>query len=294
MHVSSSVVRWGGYVFDVAIRIWLRCFGRRIDPARDAWIGGATGTSERIGPEVYDDVARQMGLQRVDRPSGLMADFETLRGPNFDPDAVHADIRDFYENTSAYTLDAWASWSRTFRPLARILVGLISRRVDQLNLPVRPLDTAPGMRSDVIPLVDAEGTQRAAGWLRRLVADGTVVYAGIYEIVEPPRGGGPCVKTVFPLPRGNVIAVLRPEAVGDGSFRLVSKGSAFGEPGMHRSLVVGDRRRRIRYIRAMHESIHVFVDEGGQLRTDHRFMFFGHVMLHIHYRITAKDRVISR
>ncbi len=217
-----------------------------------------------------------------------MADFNSLKGLSFDPQMVRDEVREFYERTSDFTLDAWASWSRTFRPLARILVGLVSRRVDQLNLPVSPLDTAAGMRSDVIPLVDANGDMQAAGWLRRLAADGTVVYAGVYQDMQPPGHDSPCVKTVFPLPRGNVIAVLRPEAGADGSLRLASKGRRFGDPGMYRSLVSGDGTRRIRYIRAMHECIHVYVDDAGTLRTDHDFRFFRHVMLRIHYRITPK------
>jgi hypothetical protein len=187
------MTRIGGAIFDALIRIWLRMFGRRVDVTTHRWIGGAVGAGTRIGPEVYDDVARQMALHREMRePAGLMRSFDALAGPGFDPSLVRHEVRDFYERTSEYEIDAWASWSRTFRPLAKILVGLISRRVDQLNLPVGAFDTAAGIQSEVIPLVDPDsGELRAAGWLRRVQSSGAVIYAGIYELIElGSRGQG--------------------------------------------------------------------------------------------------------
>jgi len=288
----QGFTRVGGVIFDAAIRLWLRLLGKRVDIASMPWIAGATGIAPAIGPDVYSGVARQMGLELRPGAAGLMPSFESLRGPSFDPDRVDPTVADFYERTSAWKLDAWAEWSRTFRPLAGILVGLISRRVDQLNLPLRAMDTAAGVHSDVLPLFDPSGEQRASGWLRRLKENDRVIYAGIYQIIEIPGFDGPVVKVVFPLPRGNVAAILRPEARDDGSFALVSDGRRFGEPGMYRSLVVGHegRKRRVRYIRAMHEEIHVYVDDEGVLRTTHNFSFFKHRMLRIHYRMVAPDR----
>jgi hypothetical protein len=62
---------------------------------------------------------------------------------------------------------------------------------------------------------------------------------------------------------------------------------------MYRTLIVEGGDRKVRYIRAMHESIHVYVDEAGELRTDHEFFFWGHTMLHIHYRIRPKLRAAN-
>ena len=51
--------------------------------------------------------------------------------------------------------------------------------------------------------------------------------------VRTPRATGPCVKTVFPLPNGNAIVILRPEAQADGSLVLLSDGHRFGDPGFY-------------------------------------------------------------
>jgi hypothetical protein len=41
-------------------------------------------------------------------------------------------------------------------------------------------------------------------------------------------------------------------------------------------------------IRALKESIHVYVDEQGMLRTAHVFRFWSLEMLRLHYKIAAK------
>ena len=46
---------------------------------------------------------------------------------------------------------------------------------------------------------------------------GRIVYVGSYSVTKLPGSDSPCVKTVFPLPNGNAIVVLRPYAQPDGS-----------------------------------------------------------------------------
>jgi hypothetical protein len=85
-----------------------------------------------------------------------------------------------------------------FRPLAWLLVSLVSRRIEQLNLPVSPLDTSRGMSSDVIQLLDkTNGEILYTCWLRKVIASGDVVYAGFYSICKPSNYAGQCVKVVI-------------------------------------------------------------------------------------------------
>src|SRR6202035_6188048 len=114
-------------------------------------------------------VAQAEGLLiRTPSNAGLLEHFNLLRGPNFDPDAVHPDIRHFYEHAAEYQLDVWSEVSLTGRFFLWLLVEFISRRMDQLNFPISSLEVAKGMSSEVIQLQELESRRVVAtGWLRR-------------------------------------------------------------------------------------------------------------------------------
>jgi hypothetical protein len=291
MNGLSAII---GHGIEWGIRGWVACLGRRLPLAEPEWLNGPVGTPGRIGPDFYEGYVREAGLEaRVNAPdTGLLPDFGALAGPAFDPARVHPRVREFYERTVDFKLEAWSQWSPLAYPFACVLMETVSRRIEQLNLPVGPLETSRGMTSDVIQLVDpATGTPRHALWLRRIVATGDVVYAGFYGVATPPLASGPCVKVVFPLPHGSATVILWPEARADGSLVLHSAGKGFGDAGFYRVLQTGKSVRRVRLIRAMKETIHVYVDPEGTLRTDHTFRFFRYTMLRLHYKITPKEGV---
>jgi WD40 repeat protein len=118
------------------------------------------------------------------------------------------------------------------RALLRALPRFVSRRMDQLNFPVSSLELASGMSSSVLPMVEVTSGRRAyTGWLRRLSLSGLVLHTGLYSVERPTAFPDPCVKVSFPLPYGSATVFLRLESQPDGSFKLVSSGSGFGEPG---------------------------------------------------------------
>lgn len=269
-------------------RTWVRAFGKKVTGDEAQWLDGPTGSVDRIGANFYQNLSHDSGLSlRINEPnSGLMKDFQKLAGPSFDPQLIDQRVRDFYERTSNYRLDVWSHWSLLFRPLGWLLVSLVSRRIEQLNLPISPLDTSRGMSSDVIQLLDKQSNEIVyTCWLRKVIATGDVVYAGFYSICQPPNYPGPCVKVVFPLPQGNTTVVLKAIAYPDGSLELSSAGFRFGDPGYYRVLGLDAGTRKIRLIRALKESIRVYVDEQGTLRTDHVFRFWSLEMLRLHYKI---------
>jgi hypothetical protein len=141
------------------------------------------------------------------------------------------------------------------------------------------------MTSDVLPMVDAHGKRVYTGWLRRLAAADRVIYTGLYSVGRPGGFPDPCVKVSFPLPLGSSTVFLRPEAQPDGSFKLISSGSRFGEPGFYRMVKAGPDHWRVRYIRTLRETFHVFVDPRGVLRTDHVVRFLGLTPLRLHYKL---------
>jgi len=62
----------------------------------------------RIGTGIYERIAREENLEiKVPPGAGLIPNFNALRGPGFDPDAIHPAIRHFYEHAAAYRLEVW-------------------------------------------------------------------------------------------------------------------------------------------------------------------------------------------
>jgi hypothetical protein len=288
---ANGPALWIGLTLEALIHSYVCLTGRRCVPAEQIWLSGPVGKPGRGGIGYYEDYAEGAGLSIVadDPTAGLLPSFERLRGPSFDPAAVDPRVIAFYEHTASYSLEAWSHWSWPFGAFAWILIAFVSRRMDQMNLPLSPLDTSQGMTSEVLKLVGPDGQAvPLAGWFRRMRGSGRAIYAGFYTVATPPAGEGPCVKVVFPVPRGSATVLLRPEAQPDGSLKLISQGKRFGHPGFYRLVETGANKLAVRHIPAMHEVIHVYVNDSGEMRTDHLFSFFNVPMLRLHYKISER------
>lgn len=269
------------------IHLWVRLTGRLVRKSDASWLAGPLGGRERIGTGIYERVAQAEGLLiRTPPNAGLLENFNVLRGPNFNPDSVHPDIRHFYEHAGEYQLDVWSEVSLTGRFFLWLLVEFISRRMDQLNFPISSLEVAKGMTSEVVQLVEpATGRIVNTGWLRRLKSSGRVIYAGLYSPTQLPDEAGPSVKVTFPC-RGSANVYLNPVAHPDGSFGLLSSGSAFGRTGFYRMIDGGPDHYIVRHVRSLRELFHVYVDAEGLLRTDHTVFFLGLSIIRLHYKMT--------
>jgi hypothetical protein len=281
-----------GRLAEKSIRLWVRLTGKRVARASAPWLDCPMGPLGRIGEDIYTHLARQHGLHfEPAADAGLLPAFAALAGPHFDPEKVHPRIRDFYEHTGSYRLEAWSEAGLAGRFFLWLLVTFVSRRMDQLNFPVSSLELAGGMSSEVLPLVDATGRHLYTGWLRRLSGARRIIYAGLYSSERPPGYEGPCVKVSFPLPLGSATVFLKPEAEPDGSFRLISSGGGFGQPGFYRMVEVSAEHWKVRYIRTLREFFHVYVDEAGTLRTEHTVRFLGVTVLRLLYKM---ERIADR
>ncbi|WP_116108907.1 hypothetical protein [Lewinella sp. IMCC34191] len=188
------------------------------------------------------------------------------------------DITQFWVRTTGRRIDpvrdAW------------LLNRIFSRRLQQLNLPLNPLDTAMGLRSRVIKLRDpVSRTVRYTIWYRIIKRSGDVIYSGVYTACAHPRYDHPLLKVIFPLPNGSASVVMDRVIEADGSLLLRSDGRYFGANGFY--FTVTDRRGRwwARFVRAMHEWIRVYEDDEGVLRADHHLRFFGFRLLELHYKM---------
>lgn len=268
------------------IRCLIWVFGRVVNESSATWLSGPTG-EDYIGDRPYEDVAAREGLELVRRSStgGLLPDMGVLDGPGFQADRLRPEVRHFYEHTAAYRMDVW---SDTFFPGKIglwLLVSTISRKVNQLNFPLHALATAKGIDSEIVLLKSRDGEVRYVGWYRRLLEKSRTIYTGFYMTERVPHGNTPCVKVVFPMPRGNATVVLRPSGDEQGHLRLTSDGECFGDAGFYRVHVLGNERLRVWRVSTLREEFRVYLDREKVLRCDHAVRFLGFPVLHLHYRI---------
>ncbi len=226
----GGIYSFFGLVLQLCIEWLVRLTGRRVRKEAAPWLNCVIGKPGLIGTRVYQRLAEEEGLElSTPAGAGLIPDFNALRGLSFNPDAIHPRIRHFYEHAASYHLEVWSEVYFAGKFVLWLLVEFISRRIDQLNFPLSPLEVAKGMTSEIVELREP-GTRRLAytGWLRRFKSNGKVIYAGLYSTTCVPGEANPCVKVTFPC-YGSSNVYLRPCAHEDGSFGLVSTGRGVWE-----------------------------------------------------------------
>jgi hypothetical protein len=286
-----------GYLSDWVTQQWVRTTGRRIRLDDHPWLSGPAGNPRGIGKDFFPQYAEKHDLDIVQTgPRGLLLDFRSLTGDSTDPDTVAPVVRDFYERTSVYEIDVWSEWHGLFKPFGSALAIIFSKRLQQLNIPLSPLDSSRGMSSAVLQMWDRRSGQLAlTAWVRELHATRNVIYAGSYSVCRVPGYPSPCVKVVFPLPNGNAIVLMKPASHADGSFSLTSSGKGFGDPGFYFTVARADGTVCVRYVRAMKEKITVYPAEHDTARADHVLWLWGKQFFRLHYRMRlARDTTLSR
>jgi hypothetical protein len=253
---------------------------------------GPYGNVDVIADKYVERLAAEENLQiqRHRRGAGLIESADEFFLNGDDRARLRSEVADFYQRTADHDLEVWSEWNPIFCPFAKLLQVLYSNRLQQLNLPLRPLDTSRGIGSEILQLrCNRTGCVRYTVWYRVLKSTQQVIYSGVYCTCRLPDGR-PCVKVVFPLPRGNA-TVMMSIRVGDrGNLELTSGGQRFGDPGFYFLLVDKKQRHWAQYIRSFRERITVFVDDEGVLRADHLLTLWGWRVLQLHYKMTPVER----
>ena len=169
MQLLRRFVAFVGAWFIYAL-VWM--FGRTRRWTDMPWLEGPLG-GPVIGDAPYREAAHREGLtvERRAADGGLIPSFEQLAHDGFDPARAHPLVREFYEHTTRFAFDVW---SKTYFPTKIglwLLVTTISRQVNQLNFPLSPLETALGMKSEIILMRRPDGSVKYTGWFRTLAAD---------------------------------------------------------------------------------------------------------------------------
>lgn len=279
----TPLVGWG--TLDATTRTFWRAIGRPVDLAGEhEWLDAPVSGRVPVEDTWLEEAGRRAGggVRSGLAEAGLVPDFAVLDAPGFAATDLDPMVRDFYEVTSRWRMDAWSQWSTPFQAGGALLSRFYGRRLQQLALPVRPLEVSRGIDSAVVPVVDQNGTQVWAGWVRRLRSSGDHLFSGAYRTVDLP-GQGPVVHVAFPLEQGNVQVFLRPSARFDGALVLDSPPGPFGAPGAYVVVRSGGGHHAARV--PIHERFVVFRDD-EELRTDHHLWLGRALVVRLHYRMS--------
>lgn len=271
-------------ILSFLINLWVSWTGRKQNINDIPWLKGPYGKGRYIGGDFYKEFAKENGLSvSMDVQDGLLSNFLlAVNEQDANKGRLQEAVRHFYEHTAQYTLDVWSEWYHPVKYFAHILINTVSSGIDQLNIPLKSLETSKGMSNEVIVLRDPEGRQVLTCWLRRAILTQKVTYAGFYSVIN--IGDNPFVRVIFPLPKGSATVLLRVEVQSDGSVKLISDGKRPGGAGYYRVKVMNDTTVRFKFI-PLKEMIHVYTDDKGILRTDHIFWFWKMKFLQLHYKI---------
>ena len=283
---ENGSVHERGFLVDRATQAWVRATGRTVQLNEHPWLDGPIGNPMLIGEEWLPREARRLDADLYDG-GGLLESFDLLAGNAFDPSRLSPAIVDFYERTTEWRLDAWSQWCPAALPAGWMLSLVFSQRLQQLALPLRPLDVAQGMDSRVVSLRRADGVQLGAAWLRTLRSTGQVMYSGWYGPAQLPTATSASIRVMFPLPNGSVTVFLRPSVDQTGALVLTSPISRFGDDGAYLVVAGSGDTVAVRRI-PLAEEFRVYVDDEGTLRTDHFLNLWSVPVLRFHYRLERK------
>ena len=118
----AGVPRAGTAALDLATRLFWKAAGRPVDlAAAQRWLAAPTSSSSRVGDGWLAPAAAELGgaVDEDAEHAGLLPDLSQLDGPGFAAADLRPEIRDFYEHTSDWRMEAWTQWSAPFKPDSR-------------------------------------------------------------------------------------------------------------------------------------------------------------------------------
>jgi hypothetical protein len=241
-----------------------------------------------VGTGYVRDLAATLGGRYVpDAPDvGILASLDELAGPDFEPAAVDARVREFYEHTTRFRLDIVPRWRLWVRPGYLLYRTVVARPLGQANVPMNQRETQRGIRSriDTISLPD-EDIVGVRGWIRSFADTDEPIYVGIYTTYRHEGRG--YVSVGFPVPQGSFTATLEPRNRPGGGLVLTSR-SDLGHPGHYLAYVDPTTRElTVLEVHGFAEELYVHVED-GRLQAEHAFWVFGMPFLVLDYRMHRK------
>lgn len=245
---------------------WVILSGKKIDATEQKWLLGPFGELNGIGSKFIKQLAdkEQLIIDTQNTKKGLIQSIHQLHLSQKELNALSPNVIDFYENTANYDLQLKVKWNPFFKIFGRLLRVIFSKRIQQLNIPIRSIGDAEALTSDIIQLVDPKTNEvKRTVWFRAFQSSGEVVYSGVYETCILPSGKS-CIKAVFPLPNGNATVILSPTVGQNGELILESSGKRIGDSGFY--FLLNDTKGQLwtKFIRSFKDTL-VVRSEGNRV-----------------------------
>lgn len=278
-----------GYLQDWITQIWVKATGKKFIEKEVDWLLSPIGKPDKIADSYLDELIKTNGyvLRKNVAGFGLMETFDSLHLSDGENQRLNERIRHFYEHTYDYHFEFWSKWTGIFYPGGWLLSKVFSKRLQQLNLPLSSMIASKGLESNIIKLFKGDKVVHTI-WFRKLYATKDVIYSGIYATCKAPDGSTK-LKVSFPLPNGAATVIMRKEVGADGSLKIISDGKKYGDCGFYFTLTDGNGQWWIRFVRSMHEYIHVYENDQKELRADHILFFWGMRFMKLHYKMVLKN-----
>ncbi|WJM56376.1 YndJ family transporter [Bacillus amyloliquefaciens] len=208
--------------------------------------------------------------------TGLLDQMRELHSEDFSAEKLSPAVISFYEKTIDYDIKAKVTWSRWFRPFARMYEPF-SRRAGQIHLSMNPDWYI--MHSDMKGVdSDRDGRKHVRAWIRTNERQETV-FTTLYSVYR--SNGEGYINISLPLPYSQMTGILKPYA-------------------HKQNLVLTSRRRKSGagdegiYLQtkwwACHlplaETFLIAAQNETTLKAVHHMWLFGLKFLTVHYRIT--------
>jgi hypothetical protein len=219
---------------------------------------------------------------------GIVASLDDLAGPDLDPTAIDPQVREFYEQTTRFSLDIVPEWRSWVRPGYLLYRTLVARPPGQANVPMNQREALRGVRSRIDTIdIDRDDVPKLRGWIRSFADTDDPIYVGIYTTYRHDDRG--YVSVGFPLPQANFTATLVPAARHGGGLTLTTR-SDLAHAGHYLTYIdPATRQLTALAVHGFAEELTVHVDQ-GELRAEHAFWVFGLPFLILHYRIHPKAK----
>ena len=160
-------------------------------------------------------------------------------------------VRDFYERTSEFDMDAWSQWCGPFRAVRTSALGLLfSRRLQQLNVPLSPLDAAKGIASSVVQMREPQsGSNLQTAWVQSVARYRQCSLCRLLFRLRYAGASEPMCESCLSSAERERPRIMKAEAHRWLPFRSFPIGRAFGDARLLLRRAFG-RRNDLRAIRA--------------------------------------------
>ena len=236
---------------------WVILSGKEIDNSKQKWLLGPFGETSGIGSKFIQQLSVKENLLIDDQSNhkGLIPSISQLNLSEAELNVLSQNVINFYQNTSDYTLKLKVKWNPFFKLFGLSLRYIFSRRIEQLNIPIRNTQDSESLSSEIIHLTDPKTSEvKRVIWYRAFQTTREVVYSGIYEICVIPSNQT-CIKAIFPLPNGNATVILVPKVGNNGELILESSGDHFGDSGFYFLLKDSDGKLWTKYIKSFKDKL---------------------------------------